>query len=170
MLTNFSALSQGTTEDGIIYKMGKWRLSEKEFKEIYSQVPRLCVEVIVKGPQGGVVLSLRDISPCKGLWHIPGGTVYYRETLDEAVKRVAQKELGVEVKVEKLLGYIHYPSVLKETGWDCPVGIAFLTKIKSGRLRGSNQGRDVRIFKTIPKNMVVEQKRFLKEVLGLRLH
>jgi len=97
--------------------MGKRRLSDKEFKEIYSKVPRLTVEVIVKGPQGGVILSLRNISPCKGLWHIPGGTVYLRETLDEAVKRVAQEELGIEVEIEKLLGYIHYPSVFEETGW-----------------------------------------------------
>ena len=50
------------------------KISTKLFYKIYSLVPRLCVDIIVKDKRG-VVLSKRDIPPCKGMWHIPGGTI-----------------------------------------------------------------------------------------------
>lgn len=41
-----------------------------------------------------------------GLWEFPGGKVESNETLAEAVIREINEELGVEVRVEKLLGQI----------------------------------------------------------------
>jgi len=59
-------------------------LSQKEFDDIYSKVPRLTVEVIVKNRAGGILLTKRAIEPCKGQWHLPGGTVRFGESLLEA--------------------------------------------------------------------------------------
>ncbi|MDP3955242.1 MAG: NUDIX domain-containing protein [bacterium] len=136
------------------------RLPSQEFKEIYSRVPRLCVEVMVK-KDGGIVLSLRDLPSWKGQWHIPGGTVFYRETLPEAVKRVAQDELGVKVEIEKFLGHNYFPSEEKERGYGWSISAVFLTRYKSGSLRGSNQGKEVRTFQEFPENLIKEQKEFL---------
>jgi ADP-ribose pyrophosphatase YjhB (NUDIX family) len=143
----------------------KYPLSYEEFQSIYSKVTRLCVEVIVK-TENGIVLSRRSIEPWKGLWHIPGGTVYMGEDLVDSVKRVALDELGVSVEIDKLLGYITYPSIKsqKDSGW--AIGIAFLTHITSGELRGSYQGEEVAEFKDLPENTLQEQKDFiLKEGL-----
>ena len=52
--------------------------SPEEFKLLYSQVPRLVVEVIVK-TEIGVALTLRKDTAWNNLWHIPGGTVFYQE-------------------------------------------------------------------------------------------
>ena len=136
--------------------------SHQEFKSIYSKVPRLTVEVIIKTNEG-IILTLRQLKSWKGLWHIPGGTVYYKETLEETVQRVAQEELGVKVNIEKLLGYIHYPSEGKARGFGWTVGIAFLCTIKSGVLRGSKQGEQIGIFKKIPPNTIKEAKEFLQK-------
>ena len=62
-------------------------LTPDEFRDIYSKVPRLTVEVVLRSP-AGVLLTLRDIEPCRGLWHLPGGTVRYGEKLLDAVRRV----------------------------------------------------------------------------------
>src|SRR5436305_1013854 len=85
-------------------------LPKEEYDAIYSRVPRLSVEVLVLDPARGVILALRDIPPFEGAWHIPGGTVLFGEPVTEAVRRVAQRELGVEVTADELLGYIEYPS------------------------------------------------------------
>ncbi|QQG44259.1 MAG: NUDIX domain-containing protein [Candidatus Roizmanbacteria bacterium] len=138
-------------------------LTEEEFKSIYSKVPRLAVEVIIKTPEG-IVLTLRSIEPYKGTWHIPGGTVYYKETINEAIERVAKEELGVEVNIDRLLGYIEYPGEAKERGFGWPIGLAFLCTAKSGTLHGSEQGKTVGIFKELPENMIKEQKEFLKKI------
>ena len=66
--------------------MDKHPLSQKELWEIYKKVPRLTVETIFHS-NGGVFLTLRNIDPCKGLWHSPGGTVRFGERLTEAVAR-----------------------------------------------------------------------------------
>ena len=72
-------------------------LTDREFQYIYSKVPRLCVDVMVKSHKG-VILTLRDIEPYKNFWHIPGGTVHYRETIIGAVERIAKKELGIRLQ------------------------------------------------------------------------
>jgi ADP-ribose pyrophosphatase YjhB (NUDIX family) len=70
------------------------KLPLKEFKYIYQRVPRLCVEVIVKTSKG-VLLTLRDIPPFQGYWHLPGGTVLLGESLEAAIKRITNEETGL---------------------------------------------------------------------------
>src|SRR5205807_4129217 len=106
-------------------------LPKPEFDAIYRRVPRLCVEVVVATPERGVLLTLRDIPPNVGAWHIPGGTVLFGEPLVHAVRRVARDELGAEVAVGELLGYIEYPSHY-ENGLDSPVGLAFRAELAGG--------------------------------------
>ena len=48
----------------------------------------------------------------------------FGEPLVEAVKRVAQDELGVAVSAGEMLGYIEYPSHYNN-GLDSPVGLTF---------------------------------------------
>ncbi|MET1033232.1 MAG: NUDIX domain-containing protein [Candidatus Saccharimonadales bacterium] len=133
-----------------------------EFDAIYGRVPRLTVEVIIRTTEG-VILTKRSMEPCKGQWHIPGGTVRFGESLPQAVQRVAQEELGVVVTPGRLLGYIEYPDMRAAgyKGW--PVGIAFEASIVGGELRGSEQGEEVKIFSETPPNTISEQAQFLDQ-------
>ena len=134
----------------------------EEFRAIYSKVPRLNVEVIVK-TESGVLLSKRSIEPWKGKWHIPGGTVYMYEDLEDAVKRVALDELGVSVSIGALIGYITYPGIKAQNTYGWPVGIAFSAKIIGGEIRGSRQGKEVRAFLEIPDGTIPEHAAFLTD-------
>jgi ADP-ribose pyrophosphatase YjhB (NUDIX family) len=136
-------------------------LSEQEFREIYRRVPRLTVEVVVSGAEG-VLLTRRAIEPCRGIWHLPGGTVRFGERLAEAVARVARRELGLVVTESRLLGCIEYPSHF-ENGLDCPVGIAFLVTRHGGELEVSAEAQDHGWFRRLPAPMHPEQVRFLVE-------
>lgn len=135
------------------------KLPFKEFKRIYSKVPRLCVDLVVK-TKNGVVLSKRSIEPSKGMWHFPGGTVLWEEKLEDAISRVAEEEMGLEVKVEKIIETIEY---LDKSPHKHTVSIAFLIKPISGSLRGSSQGEKIKYHKTIPKNIIKEQKEFIEK-------
>ena len=140
-------------------------LPKEEFDAIYSRVPRLTVEVVISSPERGVLLSLRDVEPCKGMWHLPGGTVRFGEPLVEAVGRVARDELGLRVEAGEMLGYIEYPSHY-ENGLDCPVGVAFAARIEE-RLEADRTRWNVEWFNALPDNMHDEQKDFLAAQLGL---
>lgn len=74
----------------------EYPLTKEEFDSIYSKVPRLTVELVIKDGDK-ILLTKRSIEPCRGLWHLPGGTVYFGESLLDAVKRIAKKELSIDV-------------------------------------------------------------------------
>lgn len=140
------------------------KLPKEIFEEIYRQVPRLCVEIIVDTPQG-VVLTKRLIPPCVGMWHIPGGTVYIGEKLEEAVHRVASNEIGVEIDIKNVMGIIDYVGLCENSSLHA-VGIVFLCELKHGdrKFKGSFQAEEIEMFKTIPENTIPEQKRFLERL------
>lgn len=139
-------------------------LPKEEFDWIFSRVPRLTVEVVIASAERGVLLSLRDIEPCKGTWHLPGGTVRFGEPAVDAVVRVARNELGLEVQTGRCLGYIEYPSHY-ENGLDSPVGLAFEASV----LRGLDTPPGCEWFTSPPDSIHDEQAAFLlTHVLGPR--
>jgi len=141
-------------------------LPQDEFDWIFSRVPRLTVEVVIASRELGVLLTLRQSGPCRGLWHIPGGTVRFGEPLVKAVERVALDELGLAVSAGELLGYIEYPSHY-EHGLDSPVGLAFRAHVHGEPPDPPALGPDAGWFRTLPENMHEEQRLFLVEHLGL---
>jgi len=134
------------------------KLPFAEFKKIYSRVPRLCVDLVIKDKRG-IVFSKRDIPPAKGQWHLPGGTVFFGEKLEEAVKRVALDETSLKVKVQEIFGPIEYSS---ESAFGHSISIAFLVNPIGGKLRGSWQAKEIEFFTKIPENTIAEQKEFLQ--------
>ena len=134
-------------------------LPEAEFRDIFSKVPRLTVEVVVRSSRG-LLLTKREVGPCKDMWHIPGGTVRFGESLIDAVHRVAKDELDAKVIIDDFLGYIEYPSHY-ENGLDCPVGLAFLVHAKNENIKTLSD--KIAWFTSLPDNMHDEQKTFISQ-------
>lgn len=137
-------------------------LTFDEFVYIYSRVPRLGVDLIVK-VNNGVVFAKRSIYPYKGMWHFPGGTVLFEETIDQAISRIVQDEINLEVTSKKFLGIIEYLDepderfLKKHRHTVCPI---FQVEV-SGNLTKDEDASDVQVFNYVPKNIIPEQKTFL---------
>lgn len=140
--------------------MKKKFLTLKDFNFIYSKVPRLCVDlVIIKDKK--VFLTKRSIPPFKGLWHLPGGGVLHKERINDAILRVAKKELGIKVKIINFLGYLE---VLKDGPYRHSIALEFKCEILNGEKPNLlQQANDYNFFIKIPKNTVPQQKQFLKK-------
>lgn len=143
-----------------------FRLTPEEFDSIYAKVPRLTVEVVLRGPDGAIYLAKRAIEPCKGQWHLPGGTVYFGESLLEAVQRVAKRELGVAVVTAENKGIIEYPSHYKQ-GMDQPVGLVFEVTDFAGELQVDEEASDGGWFTSLPEPMHADQDAFLTATYGM---
>lgn len=137
-----------------------YRFSLEEFENIYSKVPRLTVEVIVRNGEGEIYLTKRAIEPCKGQWHLPGGTVFFGESLVESVKRVASRELGITVTAVKSNGYIEYPSHYLN-GLDTPVGLVFEVVSYEGVVAPNKEALEGGWFTKLPSNTHADQDTFL---------
>ena len=138
------------------------KLPLEEFKAIYSKVPRLCVDLVIRN-KDEILLTLRDIKPA-GRWHLPGGTVLHRESLEDTAKRVAKEELGIDIKIQKLLGAIDFYN--DKTGLGHPVSIAFEASPIGNKIKLDSQAKKYKYFKKIPDNSFTEQKEFLEKLLS----
>ena len=137
-----------------------WPLNKEEFKYVYSKVPRMTVEIIVRDESGALYLTRRSIDPCKGQWHLPGGTVQFGESLIAAVRRVAMRELSINVRKADNRGYIEYPSHYLN-GLDHPVGLIFEVDDYSGDLVANAEASDSGWFTKPPDDMHADQDKFL---------
>jgi ADP-ribose pyrophosphatase YjhB (NUDIX family) len=142
--------------------MGNLWLSEKDYNFIYSRTPRLCVDLVIKDKRG-VVLSLRDIEPGKNTWHLPGGRVKFRESIPAAATRIAKAELGIKIKLGKLIGVMEFPDEIQKGQQRHSISVAFLATIQSGQIKGTWQAGRVEFFKKLPKPTYPEHAKFLKE-------
>ncbi|MGB3510804.1 MAG: NUDIX hydrolase [Microcoleaceae cyanobacterium] len=140
--------------------------SPEQFKLLYSQVPRLVVELVVK-TQTGVVLILRKDAAWNNLWHIPGGTVFYQEYIEDAIQRIAEEELSIKVTKQKLLGYLEYASEEKERGFGWSVGLVFLCAANSPLPPENQEGEQIKIFDYVPENTVEEHQKMLSKFLSI---
>ena len=82
-------------------------LSDKDYSFIYGKSTRVCVDLLIV-EAGEVLMVKRDTEPYKGKWHLPGGRIRFRETIKNAIKRIAKDEIGINVFVPKLAGYMEF--------------------------------------------------------------
>lgn len=135
-------------------------LSQDEFKKIFSRVPRLCVDLIIK-IHGGIILTFRNLPSYKDMWHLPGGMVRYKETIEQVIARIAQEELHMSVKAVRTLGYIEYPSEEKERGFGWAVSIPIICIPHSEEFTVGKDASEAKIFTELPDAIIPEQGVFL---------
>lgn len=120
----------------------------EEYRTIAQNVPIVSVDLLVHH-NGGLVLGKRQNEPAKGEWFVPGGTVLKRETLVDAVHRVAQEELGPDVVVDERLGiYEHFYDAAATEGVDSKqyLATAFIVTPRTNTLEPDEQHDPLRVF------------------------
>jgi len=80
-------------------KPGEW-LDTKDFEHIVRLTPLVSIDLIVRSPDGRVLVGRRKNAPAKDIYFVPGGRITKNETLAAAFKRLTQMELGREEKIE----------------------------------------------------------------------
>lgn len=144
--------------------MRKQPLTDEEFQTIYSKVPRLCVDILVK-KSGGVVLTRRNSNAWKGRWNLPGGTIHYRETIAAAVARILQEEMGVEGRILREIAHIEYFSEVEERGYGYSISMVFECVIEGELPEINEDGEEIKIWYSLPEIVTEEQREIITEML-----
>ncbi len=111
---------------------------------------------------GKVALVKRGVEPGKGLWALPSGYVEADETAEDAAARETREEIGLEVKVEDLLGVYSFGSPGEQHG----VLILYSAKKIGGELRAGDDAQDVRLF--APHELPMDKIAFETSKMALR--
>ncbi len=126
---------------------------------VFWHKPKPSVSILVH--KGGKVLMLqRAKDPFKNYWCLPGGYVRYEETAEQAIKREAKEEIGLDVIIEGIVGIYKID--------DDPRGNCIDT-IFSGRALGeiniSGEDKKWRYFspQNLPENIAWKHRQAIKD-------
>lgn len=72
------------------------RLSAEDFAGVARLTPLVAIDLIVRAPDGRILLGERKNEPARGSFFVPGGRITKNETLAAAFRRITRAELGVE--------------------------------------------------------------------------
>src|SRR5258706_6279626 len=72
-------------------------LPEEVFEFISRTTPLVNVDLLIKDNTGRSLLTWRDDGIYETGWHVPGGVVRFKETLEDRIHRVAKNEIDAEV-------------------------------------------------------------------------
>ena len=75
------------------------------YKKILGLMPIPCVDLVFKSGND-VYLFKRSYEPAKNEWWLVGGRINRWETFEEAAVRKAKEEIGVDVKIIKIIGMV----------------------------------------------------------------
>jgi colanic acid biosynthesis protein WcaH len=72
-------------------------LPEDIFFFISKMTPMVNVDLLIKDENGRTLLSWRDDQYAGKGWHVPGGILRFKETMETRIKKVAEIEIGATI-------------------------------------------------------------------------
>lgn len=130
-------------------------LSEQDYHFIYQRVPRICVDLVVEF-EGNVLLTFRSIEPHKDKWHLPGGAILFKESIEDAIYRIAKKELGIAVNINNFIGVMQFPNEVRDSNDYHSISLAYSVS----PIGIPNDGS---YFTSTPDNVLPEHGDFLRK-------
>lgn len=123
--------------------------------------PVLTVDGIIL-EKGKVLMVKRIIKPFRGYWELIGGHVEYRERVEEAIKREIKEELGISVKIKKLIGVYSNP---KRDPRYHTVSVVYLLKKTKGKIRLSFEASEFKYFslENLPKKIGFDHRKIIND-------
>lgn len=87
-------------------KPGQW-LEPEDFSEVVRLTPLVSIDLIIRSPEGRILVGRRRHEPAKNTFFVLGGRVGKNETLTAAFARVARDELRMRLEI----GQAHFRGV-----------------------------------------------------------
>ncbi len=139
-------------------------LPKKLFLKSFKYAPRLAICILLKNPRGEILLTKREIPPYQGSWHYPGGFLLKNESIENCLKRVAKKEIGINIDVGKIK-FLGLFENLKGDPRGHVIDAVYEYKVKKGvKLSLNKETEEFRFFKKLPPKIGFNHHRTLKKL------
>jgi len=104
----------------------------EQYRQILEVLPILCVDVIITNSRGEYLLVKRKGKPLEGHWWVVGGRVLKGETLEQAVVRKVQTEVGLTLRNLRAVGYCE--EVFPDAPFEVQSGLHTVSVVFSGEV------------------------------------
>lgn len=118
--------------------------------------PTPTVDIIIECGSG--IVLIKRANPPLG-WAIPGGFVDYGESLEDAARREALEETGLNVE---LLGQFHTYSDPSRDARQHNISTVFIARA-DGEPRAGSDAKLAQIFNTLPEPLVFDHAKILRD-------
>ena len=89
-------------------------LDAEAYARVVRNTPLVSIDLILRDPEGSVLVGLRNNEPASGTYFVPGGVIRKNERLADAFDRILETETGLSVPMSdaRLMGVYehHYPT------------------------------------------------------------
>ena len=134
-------------------------IPEEEYARIMEILPILCVDVVVQNSKAQYLLIRRANEPLKDQWWVIGGRVLKGETLEQAVVRKVEEEVGLNVGSVRPIGYYEDVSEMNPFGLSSPqhsVSVVFSARVDDHqRVRLDSQSTEWKYSDELPEDFLV---------------
>jgi 8-oxo-dGTP diphosphatase len=109
-----------------------------------------------------ILLVKRAIEPYSGYWVLSGGHVEYGERVEEAAVREIKEELGLKVKIKKLIGVYSDPK--RDPRYHTVTVAYFCQKIK-GKIRLNYEASEYKYFSlnNLPRKIGFDHRKIIND-------
>lgn len=163
-----NALKKAMEEENIDPRKG---LTEELFIFSTSIVPTVNVDLFITNTHHELLLVWRDDKYCGKGWHIPGGCVRLKETLEERVQRTAQGEVGSTVIFDKDPIVVREDINKQDRYWldnqlERSHNISFLYNciFPDGFVLKENE--NIRWFDTLPEDLLAQHRKLYGDIFS----
>ena len=114
----------------------------------------------------GIVLIKRENPPFQGCYALPGGFVKVGELIEEAVRREAKEETGLDIEILGLIGVYSNP---KRDPRGHVVSVSYLAEGRGELIHGSD-ARSVEVFFALEElpPLAFDHENIIRDALKLR--
>ncbi len=127
-----------------------------------------CITLTVDGivpMDGKIVLIRRRNEPFKGKLALPGGIVEYGESVEDALRRELEEEIGLVCEPAKLVGVFSKPDRDPRGHF---VSVCFLAKPVRGKLKAGDDAEDVVLIsveEALSRELAFDHSEMLREAM-----
>lgn len=113
-----------------------------------------------------ILLILRNAGQEIGKWALIGGIVDWNETVEEAMLREVKEEIGVNIKIVKLLGVYSDPT--RDPNNTQTIALAYLLKLHDENFKLQKEEiKDVKWYplNELPENMAFDHRKIIEDYI-----
>jgi len=70
---------------------------KEDYLNVIKHTQLVSIDLIILDDDNNILLGLRQNEPAKNYWFVPGARVFKNENFDQAIKRIAKDEVGLEL-------------------------------------------------------------------------
>ncbi|AHB41436.1 GDP-mannose mannosyl hydrolase [candidate division SR1 bacterium RAAC1_SR1_1] len=147
------------------------------YKQIIENVIIVTVDLILINKKKQILLGLRNNSPLKGIYYVPGGRMFKYESVFDAAERKSLQEFGFSINSKKMIYLGVYDDIYKEESFYEEGGshylsrtyVYFLDDQEESKITTDSQHSEFKFFDIYDPDLHFMVKDRIKEILNKKI-